>query len=303
MPDLTFQTVSASQFGALYDISHFGTKWELFQRFKTKLPIDVAEHERMMWGKKMQPLILEVLAHDRRFEIHPNAEDTYIRRGLIGCTRDAEIIDPSKGRGALEIKCVFDYKIWGERWDLGERIPLEYEMQLQAQMGVGDGITPYPWGIFAVWVCGQMQYFEREFKPEVWDRMQSDAAAFFADLAADRAPNPLGAPVEYAWIKAAFPVREKKVIATEDIKITEAAQMFEYAQRQESFHKKLKEQMRTRLMIAAEDADTLNFPFGSLYIKVDKRGSQRLSVYLRDDIPSMPDILNPAAYEELEKKS
>src|SRR6202030_4173403 len=124
----------------------------------------------MSWGTKLQPLIIEQVAQERGLEVIPN-DDTYVRRGLLGCTRDATIIAPGIGPGALEIKCVFDYRVWMQKWNGGKSVPREVEIQLQQQMYVGaatenvrthmgDPLSSYKWGLIAVWVCADLYYFE-----------------------------------------------------------------------------------------------------------------------------------------------
>jgi hypothetical protein len=77
----------------------------LWQHFTNGVPINVEPNSRMAWGLKMQPLVLEQAAADLRFEVIPNGENAYHRCGLLGCTRDAMIICPDRGPGALETKC------------------------------------------------------------------------------------------------------------------------------------------------------------------------------------------------------
>ena len=102
-------------------------------------------------------------AEDLKLEVRPNADDTYHRRGLLGCTRDATIICPDRGPGALETKCIFDYRTWMADWGGGAFVPKPHEIQLQQQLLVGDGDdgfaaegSPYDWGVIAAWVAGAM---------------------------------------------------------------------------------------------------------------------------------------------------
>src|SRR5215469_3216944 len=149
MPDPTKQTLSATQTPALFGVSPYLTRWMLLRHFIHGDPIDSPAHNRMNWGKKLQPLVLEQAAAELRLEVRPNAGDVYVRRGLLGCTRDAEIFCPDRGPGALETKCVFDYATWMEDWNAGKDPPRHVEIQLQQQMAVGDGDVSYKWGVIA----------------------------------------------------------------------------------------------------------------------------------------------------------
>src|SRR6202030_2608549 len=176
MPDPERKTLSATESPALFGASPYVTRWMLYQKFANGENIEKPADERMNWGKLMQPIIIEQVARERGLEVIPN-NDTYVRRGLLGCTRDATIIAPGIGPGALKIKCVFDYRVWMTKWNGGKTVPREVEIQLQQQMFVGDGdsnltpeviekATPYNWGLIAVWVCADLYYFERQPIPE-----------------------------------------------------------------------------------------------------------------------------------------
>jgi len=63
----------------------------------------------MDWGLRMQPLLLAQAAADLRVgvQVIANTEDNYMRRGLLGCTRDADVFVQIAAR-TLECKVVFD---------------------------------------------------------------------------------------------------------------------------------------------------------------------------------------------------
>ncbi len=204
MPDQTRQTISATQTPALFGASPYLTRWMLLRHFIHGDPIDSLEHNRMDWGSKLQPLILAQAAEDLRLEVRPNAEDHYIRRGLLGCTRDGDLICPDRGPGSIETKCCFDYGTWMQTWNGGKALPRHIEIQLQQQMRVGDGDEPHNWGVIAVWVCGEIKYFERKPIPELWDAIDGEAHKFFDDVAAKREGEPFGEPVEMPLLARLF---------------------------------------------------------------------------------------------------
>ena len=118
MPDPRLETVSASQAAALFNRSPYDTRWTLYQRFIGNVPEDAADN-RMAWGKRMQPLLLEAAGEDLALEVQPPDAfglavddmfqgDPYLRNGMLGCTRDALVVCPDRGPGALELKCCFD---------------------------------------------------------------------------------------------------------------------------------------------------------------------------------------------------
>jgi YqaJ-like recombinase protein len=214
MPDPTRKTLSATQTPALFGASPYLTRWMLLRHFIHGDPIDSPEHNRMDWGKRMQPMILQQVAEDLHLGVKINTEDTYVRRGLLGCTRDAEVFCPDRGRGTVEAKCVFDYGVWMETWGGGKTPPRHIEIQTQQQMLVGDGDDEqtYTWGVIAVWVCGEVKYFERKPIETLWHRLNDEALKFFDDVAAKREGSPFGEPVEAPLLAQLFPPVEGKVL-------------------------------------------------------------------------------------------
>ena len=161
MPDPTCQTVSATEISALLGVSPYATPFMLYERFANGADIDDEENNRMSWGKKMEPLIIEQAKQDLALEVVPNSlpdgSQAYFRRGLLGATRDATVIMPDRGPGAFDAKCVFDYRMWMERWNEGKAPPRHVELQLQCQMYVGDGEKPFDHGTIAAWIAGEQK--------------------------------------------------------------------------------------------------------------------------------------------------
>lgn len=206
MPDPTRTTLSATQTPALFGVSPYVTRWMLLRHFIHGDSIDSPEHNRMDWGSKMQSLVLAQAAEDLRVEVRPNADDNYIRRGLLGCTRDGDVVCPDRGPGAIEMKCVFDYGVWMQTWNGGKSLPRHIEIQLQQQMMVGDGEKPFEWGVLAVWLCGEMKYFERKPIPDLWAQIEVEAFKFFSDVHAKKDGDPFGDPVEMPLLAKVFPL-------------------------------------------------------------------------------------------------
>lgn len=294
MPDPTKQTVSATQVAALFNRSKWDTRWTLYKRFLGEGPPDFQD-ARMSWGTKMQPLVLEQAAED--LKLSPFANEGYDRRGVIGCTRDADISCPDRGWGALETKCVFDYAQWMRAWDGGNCVPVDYEMQLQAQMYTGGDDGPYKWGVIAAWVCGDMHYFERKPDLEFEDAMKSEATIFLEQVSGDQPPpDPMGDPLELPTIAATWgevvPKKELDLSGFEDaLPIAEAARMFDHARSQVSFWKKTQDHNKAKLLAASEDAAKLILPQG-VYVDVSKGKQTRIKVSQYDtgpgDVPDAP---------------
>jgi YqaJ-like viral recombinase domain len=279
MPDITKKTISATEMSGLLGVSPYVTKWMLFQRFAHNIEAPGPDHNRLSWGTKMEPLLLEQAAADLHLEVKTNRQadgsQVYLRRGLLGCSRDADIYDPQRGPGALETKCCFDYKILMQEWDGGKTPPRQHEIQLQQQMYVGAGDigihqpVPYEWGTIALWCGGDMTYFHRKPMPDLWEMFEKEAAQFFADVAAGREPEPFGSPIEVPLLKQIYDKPSGEIInAVEtlgEVEATKLAQMVMDADYQRVVRlaaEKVEESTKAKLLGLLKDADELELPQG-----------------------------------------
>lgn len=266
MPDPTRATLSATETPALFGASPYVTRWMLYQKFAKGLSLDSAGDARMNWGTKLQPLILAQAAADLRLDVRPNADDSYHRRGLLGCTRDATIICPDRGPGALETKCVFDYTVWMQDWQGGKAPPRQHEIQLQQQMFVGDETGPYRWGVIAAWLAGDVHYFEREPIPELWAALETETARFFDDVKAAREPNAFGSPAEYPLMQQLFATETGRVLdMREDPDAAEYANdvgAYVHSGESEWLYSKERERLKLKLLALMSGADECLLPGG-----------------------------------------
>jgi predicted phage-related endonuclease len=273
LPDPTRKTISATEMSMLLGVSPYGTRWMLYQRFANGIEAPGPDHNRLDWGTKMEPLLLEQAAADLHLEVktnrQPDGSQVYLRRGLLGCSRDADIYDPQRGPGALETKCCFDYKILMQEWDGGKTPPRQHEIQLQQQMFVGDGEKPFEWGTIALWCGGDMTYFHRKPMPDLWDKFEEEAAQFFEQVSVGDEPQPFGSPVEVPLLKIIFAKSSGEIInATEllgEVEATKIAQMVCDAEYQRSCRlaaEKIEESTKAKLLALAKDADEIELPQG-----------------------------------------
>jgi hypothetical protein len=292
MPDPTRETISATESAALFGVSPYATRWMLYQRFAKGADIDATEDARMSWGKKLQPLVLAQAAEDLALEVHPNDGDTYHRRGLLGCTRDGEIICPDRGPGAIETKCVFDYRTWMTDWAGGDRPPRRHEIQLQHQMFVGGGRGPsYNWGVLVAWVAGEQHYFEREPITDLWRAINTEAATFFDDVKAGNEPDPFGQLIELPLLNELFPTVPDKVLdLSADVdaaKLSDKAAMFKHYKDSENGYKRTAEKLRAEFLALAKDNETVLLPAGIVIRVSPTKNGKRLNVHV-------PEFAKPA---------
>jgi hypothetical protein len=265
----------------------------LWHKFASGADIGKSADSRMNWGTKLQPLILEQVADDKKLEVIPNIGDHYIRSQPIGCTRDATIICPDRGPGALEIKCVFDYRSWMTNWGGGNAVPRHYEIQLQHQMAVGDGHRAFQWGIVAVWVCAELFYFERSLVNEFHDALYAAVVEFFDSVERKVEPDAFGSPVEIPLLTRLYPTVADRVIDLstdpDHVKTAEDVRMYEWHKQEEAGNKIAGEALRGKLLALARDASQVLLPCGFSY-RVRNVGKGKMIVPYIPEMPSPPPI-------------
>ena len=183
MPDPTKATISATQSPALWNVSPYTTRWMLWQYFANDMPLDSLDpNARMSWGLKMQPLIIEQAAAELHLEVVPNLDDTYHRRAFSAqrATRRSSV--PTRSAARWRQNAVSIMRAWMRDWGGGAFVPRNYEIQLQQQMFVGDDAGQFEWGIIVAWIGAELFYFERKPIEELWLKLQSEAAGFFASV-------------------------------------------------------------------------------------------------------------------------
>jgi YqaJ-like viral recombinase domain len=294
MPDPASKTLSATESPALFGASPYLTRWMLYRKFAHGDEIEKPADERMNWGKKMQPLIISQVSSDRGLEVVPNP-DAYVRRGLLGCTRDATIIAPGIGPGALEIKCVFDYRVWMTKWNGGKTVPREVELQLQQQcyVGMGDGYAKFGWGLIAVWVCADLYYFERKPVPELWTELERKAIGFFSDVRSKREPDPFGAAVELPLLNKLYPMQPGNVLDLsadpDHIKTSEKVSLYDHLKSEKSGLESNVEKYRVELLAIAKDAEYVKLPCGvSFRVKRVGKAGRTIDAYIPETPTAAP---------------
>ncbi len=300
MPDPTNQTISASQAAGLFNASKYVTRWMLFQKFANGVDIDPDDNSRMFWGRALESAVLEHAAEELNFEIIPNRDaegrQAYVRRGQLGCSRDAEIIAPDIGPGAFEVKCVWDWRVWANEWEGGDAVPRGTEIQLQEQMLVGDGKEPFRWGVIGAFVSGEVHYFRREPVLDFWGQLEDEAEAFFEEVKAGKAPDPFGATVETPILSQLRTVREtREVDLSDDVTLAEQARLYDWARTRRLQASKTEEKAKAKLLAGMGDA-THGDLFGGIKVDIKSTpiegGVFERKPYVRDTVKvRIPDVL------------
>lgn len=308
MPDPTRQSVSASQAAALLNLSPYATRWLLWQHFRDPLtvPLDTRPDKRMLWGRRMQAVILAATAAEFRLDVEENESDLYVRRGVLGCTRDGMMIDPATGPVLVEAKNV-DRDVFRRSWT-DTAAPAHIEIQVQVGLYAMDATS----GLIAVLVGGNdLRWFKRARNPDIIDRLVGETESFFADLVANRVPDISGEPIELPALQALYAAREpeKELDASNDGELGDVLRQYDWARNQRLFAAKVEEQMKVRILARAADNGLIRAKGARARIRSSRPGNQVCSkcgneiraASVRTTISVFPDQGPPNFIEDLDR--
>ena len=178
------QDVTSTEVSALFDLSPYETRLELWCRKADMYSTDFEHTERTRWGLRLQDAIAQGLAEDHGWNIRRMTE--YMRRPDIrlGASFDFAI-EPD---GLLEIKNV-DSLIFRDGWaeddDGGFEAPPHIEMQIQVQLALSGRKRAY----LGAFVGGNKAVIvERHPDPQIIARIEQEVAEFWLSIKENRRP-------------------------------------------------------------------------------------------------------------------
>jgi len=185
--DITSTTVSA-----LFGLSPYLTKFELFHRLRGGLQVADEPNERTRWGKLLQDAIAQGVSEEREWTIRPMREYIRLSEQRIGASFDFRIVngetdfdtfigdESDREDYVLEVKNVdgLEFKRGWIETDYGLEAPAHIEIQVMHQLLV-SGLTRC---FIAALVGGnRVALLERVFDQAVGDAILAACAAFWRD--------------------------------------------------------------------------------------------------------------------------
>lgn len=180
-PDIT-----STEIPALFGISPYLTRFELWHRKKEQLTVRLEQNERMKWGNRLEDAIARGLAEDNGWDIRRIRRYMRIPELRIGSSFDFEIV---RQDSLLEIKNV-DGLAFKEGWlvEDGEvEAPPHIELQVQHQLTVSQKGAAR---IGALIGGNYPLLLERKLNPDIRDAIYKESALFWQSIAAGEAPDP-----------------------------------------------------------------------------------------------------------------
>lgn len=269
--ELRTQVVTSTEVSALFGESPYLTAFELWHRKKEGATGEIYEHERIRWGRRLEPAIAAGVAeecgvdirHIEHFVTHDDVRmgasfDFEIIGTMVGHedVKDRRLLDMYEefGPGILEIKNV-DWLVWKNTWVSGDvpEAPAHIEIQLQAQMECMDR----EWGAIAALVGGNDYYLIiRRRDRAVGAALRKKVAEFWASIEAGNPPPPV-MPQDAAFIVKLYHYAEpgKLLDARGDAEIASLCEEYAAAGKDEKSAKDRKDSARARLLERIGDAE------------------------------------------------
>lgn len=184
---LRLQDVTSTEVAALFGVSPYLTKFELWHRKRDQVDVGFVETDRVKWGARLEASIAKGIADDKGWAIRQKTE--YIRDASLraGASFDYEVEDTKR---ILEIKNV-DYLMFKQGWLVGDDGEVEaaphIELQLQQQMMLAETDGAY----IGVLVGGNdAKVLEREADKEIQGAIKDEIARFWESVQKDVPPAP-----------------------------------------------------------------------------------------------------------------
>lgn len=198
--------ITSTESAALFDMSPYMTKFELYHRKLGRAIVELNPGDRMLWGIRLQDVIARGIAEDHGVKVRKLNQYMRIVDARMGSSFDFEIIGltdewegddtelrkmyKQHGVGNFEIKCV-DFIVFRDQWTVNDdksiEAPAHIEIQVQHQLHVSDR----PWAAIGVLVSGNTpKIVIRERDAEVGIAIEVRVRELFAMVKAGLVPEP-----------------------------------------------------------------------------------------------------------------
>lgn len=284
--------ITSTEVSALFGLSTYQTKLELWHRKKNKEIIKPEETERMRWGRRLEETIAHGIAKDNNFAVVPFKEFIKIPELKIGSSFDYKILNIDDSPSILEIKNL-DSLRYRDTWKIETGEPVEappyIELQVQHQLLVSGFET----AVIAVFVGGnQLHLVKRKKIPEIQEKIINHVKDFWRSIETNNPPPPVF-PQDSKFISSLYSQTTKgKVIQSDDQKLKELSlEYFELGKRM----KKLQEEKNTakaKMLTIIQDAykvigDGYNISTGNVQekeISYIRKGYRTFRVYKKLEV-------------------
>lgn len=185
---LRARDITSTEISALFGLSPYLGKLELWHRKKNNEIVKIEPSERMKWGTRLESSIALGAAEEHGWVATPRKSYTRIPVLRIGSSFDFEARCPQRGIGLLEVKNVDSgafARHWIEHADGSMEAPDHIELQLQHQLLVAD----LEWGAIVALVGGNtLRTIVRQRDQQVSATIKAMVHQFWTSIEANEPP-------------------------------------------------------------------------------------------------------------------
>ncbi len=266
--------IGSSQVAALFGVSPYLTRLQLYAHHADGFAIETEDDERMRVGRLLQDDILELVAARFGFEVEPNDENSWVAHPdpdlRAGATVDAFVRRHESGLGVVEVKNV-DRDIWLRQWT-DDTAPRHIELQLQHQLLV----TGAAWGMIAALVGGNELVTVparglRHPLPDVHREIEAELRAFWREVAERRPPEPQAHAREIAALAHLYQgaVPEPVLDLSGDSSLGQLIEAYEWAASRRRECEALEAEAKVKILARLGDFQKARGPDGA-FVKVTR---------------------------------
>ena len=188
--EMRARDLTSTEVGALFGVSPYETKFELWHRKAGNIPSSFQENERTIIGQEIEPVIARAIGRSLGIQVREHKSYIRIPELRLGASFDWEWLDGETGEWVnLEIKNL-DFLVFRDQWKLwdgGVEPPLHIELQQQIQALMRDQDR----GSIGYMVGGtSIAKLDRPAHPATIEKIKRAALEFWASIDAGREPDP-----------------------------------------------------------------------------------------------------------------
>lgn len=177
--------LTSTQIPALFDLSPYHTRFELYHAKKNGLVLPFRENERMAKGKRIEGYAANEIAIAHGFAVSPANVYARIPELRMASSFDFFVYCPTRGKGILEIKAVDTFRHKANWKD--DEIPPHIELQARHQMFLADR----EWVMVAAFTSIYEHHEYLFTRDRAYDEgFIAEARRFWDDVDAGREPTP-----------------------------------------------------------------------------------------------------------------
>ena len=254
------QDLTSTDVAALFSLSPYKTAFELWHEKRSGEVAQVKDNDRMRWGRRLEAVVAEGIAEERRWQARPFKEYGRLADVRLGASFDFRVNDrldatDSPDDAILEIKTV-DFLAFRNGWTIEDdyvEAPAHIELQVQHQMLV-SGLRR---AFIGVLIGGnRIELLEREADDQVHAGIIAAAAQFWASIEAGTPPAPVMPDDARAVIRLNQHAEPGKLLDVRDNPyVAELIRQYDYLGRQAKAVADERDVVKAELLAAIGDAE------------------------------------------------